>query len=247
MAAVRYPAAAPFHGRAASPPPTLLYVSSPIPGRGSKRAVATPLRGRPAWRCRWSLRTPRILHGNAEEVVIEEHADKYAVEPADCWHSARLILSSRGLVPTRRLACRSEGSRTRSPSAAVSLRRSPGKNAGRRIPPSFVVEKVRHALTQTLLRYGYRIVKIHRTRGLHAVFFVQPHFRRNPSDGGRDRRDRRRGQVSESAVAGKYYDWPGFVRRSKTVKPNVAPGYSSGQIASASQPDRSPESPRPAS
>ena len=33
MEAVRYPAAAPFHGRAASPPPTLLYVSSPIPGR----------------------------------------------------------------------------------------------------------------------------------------------------------------------------------------------------------------------
>ena len=42
--------------------------------------------------------------------------------------------------------------------------------------------------------------------------------------------------------ARQHYDWPGLVRKSKTVKPNIAPGYSSGQIASRSQQDNSAQS-----
>src|ERR1035437_4672654 len=82
-----------------------------------------------------------------------------------------------------------------------------------------------HTLTQTLLRHGYRVVQIYRARALHAIFLTQPHFRGDPSNAGRDRRDRCRGQVPKGTVAGQYYDWPGFVRRSKPVEPNVAPAY----------------------
>lgn len=49
-------------------------------------------------------------------------------------------------------------------------------------------------------------------------------------------------QVSQGAVAGQHNHRPCFVRRSKTVKPNIASCYSSGQIASDSQRDRSLES-----
>ena len=107
--------------------------------------------------------------------------------------------------------------------------------------------KVSNALAQALLRHGYRVVKIYRARALHAVLFVQPHFGWHSSDAGRDRSDRRGGHIPKGAVAGKYYDWPRFVRRSKAVKPNIAPSYSSGQIASASHPDNSPDSPGTAS
>jgi len=86
------------------------------------------------------------------------------------------------------------------------------------------------------------MVKIHGTRRLHAIFFIQPHFRGNPSDGGGDRRNGRRGQVSEGAVAGQHNYRPGFVRWRKTVKPNIAALYSAGQLASASQPEKSFES-----
>jgi hypothetical protein len=57
-----------------------------------------------------------------------------------------------------------------------------------------------------------------------------------------DRRNRRLRQVSKGAVAGQHDNRHRFVRRSKTVEPNIAPRYYSGQIASASQLDRSIES-----
>ena len=41
---------------------------------------------------------------------------------------------------------------------------------------------------------------------------------------------------------GSALDWPCLVLRSKTVEPNVAPGYFSGQTASTSHPDSSPDS-----
>jgi len=107
--------------------------------------------------------------------------------------------------------------------------------------------EVSDTLTQALLRHGYRVVEIHGARPLHTIFLVQPHFGGNPSDAGRDRRNRRCGQVFKGAIAGQYYDWPSLVRRSKTVKPDVASSYSSGQIASASHPDRFPDSRGPPS
>ncbi len=102
--------------------------------------------------------------------------------------------------------------------------------------------EVRHTPAQALLRHRHRVMKIHRARALHTIFFVQPHFRGNASDAGRDRCDRRRRQVTKCTVARQHDDWPCLVRRSKTVQPNVAPRYSFGQIASASHPDRPPDS-----
>jgi hypothetical protein len=107
--------------------------------------------------------------------------------------------------------------------------------------------QVSQILTQPLLRYGYHIVKIHRARALHTIMFVQHDFRGNTSDARRDWCDSCRRQVLKSSVAAQYYDRPGLVRRRKTVKSNVAPGYSSGQIASASQADKFSESLGPAS
>jgi hypothetical protein len=108
---------------------------------------------------------------------------------------------------------------------ATYFRHSVGREAG-------------YALTQALLRDGHRIVKIHGTERLHAIFFIQPHFRGNASDCRGDRRHRRCRQVSKGAIAGQHDNRPGFVRRGEAVKPNIAPRYSSGQIASASQVDR---------
>ena len=95
-----------------------------------------------------------------------------------------------------------------------------------------------YALTQAQLRDGHGIVKIHGTGRLHAIFFIQSHFRGNASDRRGDGRHRRCRQVSKGAIAGQHDNRPGFVRRGKTVKPNIAPRYSSGQLASASQVDR---------
>jgi len=109
------------------------------------------------------------------------------------------------------------------------------------------VSKLRDTPAQALLRYSHQIVKVDGAGALQAVAFIQPHFRRNAANGGSDGRHGRGRQVVECAVAGQYNHWPGFARRSKTVKPHIASGYSSGQIASASQPDGAPESLEPVS
>lgn len=108
--------------------------------------------------------------------------------------------------------------------------------------PHSLLSEVSYAPAQALLGDGHCIVKIHGAGCLHTVFFIQPDFRRNSSNCRRNRRNRRRRQVPKRAVPGQYQHRPGLVWRSKAVKPNVAPRYSSGQIASASQPDRSAES-----
>ena len=57
-----------------------------------------------------------------------------------------------------------------------------GKTKGRTYLAHSQRSEMRHTLTQALLRHCHSIVKIHRTRALHTIFFVQPHFRGNPSD-----------------------------------------------------------------
>jgi hypothetical protein len=70
--------------------------------------------------------------------------------------------------------------------------------------------EVSHTPAQALLRHRHRVMKIHRTRALHTILFVQPNFGGNASDAGRNRCDRCRGQVTKCAVAGQHYDWPCF-------------------------------------
>jgi hypothetical protein len=160
----------------------------------------------------------------------------------------RRIYETVYLVPISRLRCRSGRPCTRSPRGGRLVRvAAQGKTQGCANLFHSPWREVSHTLTQALLRHSDSIVKIHRAGALNTIFFVQPHFRGNPSDAGRDRRNRRRGQVSKGAIAGQHYGPSSFVRSSKTVEPNVAPGYSSGQIASVSQPDRFPESLGPAS
>jgi len=47
-------------------------------------------------------------------------------------------------------------------------------------------------------------VQVHRARGLHAVLFIQNHFRWYAANRGRDRRNRDRGQIRNGAVAGEH-------------------------------------------
>ncbi|SPE42875.1 hypothetical protein SBA3_70010 [Candidatus Sulfopaludibacter sp. SbA3] len=68
-----------------------------------------------------------LVSGNARSVcIVGSYKGMSAL--------ARYVLRSR-------LGCWSGDARTRSPRAAITLRRSPGRNAGLRIPPSFAVER----------------------------------------------------------------------------------------------------------
>ena len=50
----------------------------------------------------------------------------------------------------------------------------------RHILPSFVVGRDVLPASPNVVGTLYRIVKIHSTRALHTIFFVQPHFRGHP-------------------------------------------------------------------
>jgi len=98
-AVAQYSTAAPFHGRAANPPSTPLYVSSPVLGKGSKRAVATPLREPLKCRCRLLPQIRRIGREMRRRVIVEKHPYQDPIEPADCRHFARLILPPGRIIP----------------------------------------------------------------------------------------------------------------------------------------------------
>ena len=106
---------------------------------------------------------------------------------------------------------------------AVSPRRSPRKNVVLHIFPSFAAERgappaypsvvatrLPHCEDSRHMAPSYRL--------LHPISL--------PTEllgSGSNRRNGRHGQVSKGAVAGQHHNRPGFVRRSKTVKPNIAP------------------------
>jgi hypothetical protein len=102
--------------------------------------------------------------------------------------------------------------------------------------------EVGHAFPQVLLGHGYRVVKVHRARMLHAIVFAELDLGRHAPDAGRYGSNCGRGKILKGTRAGKYDDGPGFVRSSKSVEPNVPPAYASGQVAFDSQPDSCPES-----
>jgi len=88
---------------------------------------------------------------------------------------------------------------------------------------------------QPALRNCNHIVEVYCARGLHAVLFVQDHFRRHATDRGCDRCNGDRREISDSAVASQHNHRPPLVRGRKLVKSDVSPGYPAGHAASVSQ------------
>jgi hypothetical protein len=94
--------------------------------------------------------------------------------------------------------------------------------------------------SQSALRNCNRVMQVDCTWGLHAIIFVQSHFRRYTTNRRCDGRNGNCGEIADSACTRQYHHGPALVGRVKEVEPNVPSGYitarySCGHAASASQ------------
>jgi len=95
--------------------------------------------------------------------------------------------------------------------------------------------QVGHAPRQSILGNGNRLVQAYCAWPFHAVLLSQNYLRGHITNRGCDSCDGDGRQISNGAVASEHKHGPLLVRRSKLVESDVAPGYSAGHAASASQ------------
>src|SRR3954467_9263317 len=86
-----------------------------------------------------------------------------------------------------------------------------------------------------LLRNRDRIVQVHGARCLHAIVFVQDDLGGHSSYGGCYWGNRDRRQISDRTLTRKDHYRSFLIRRSERIKADIAPIYSAGHAASASQ------------
>ena len=96
--------------------------------------------------------------------------------------------------------------------------------------------KAGHPAPDARLWNSNQVVQIDCAARFHTVFDFENYFRRDASNGGRDRSDRDRGEIANGALASQNQDGPLFVGRSKRDDPNLAARQSSGHEAISSQP-----------